>query len=402
MKILQVTNKVPYPLKDGGAIACMNLTRGFSLLGHKVTVLAMNTRKHHIELDEIPDNIKDLAEFRFVFVPANISFVPALVNFIFSKKPYNAVRFINSDFSNALIKLLNKRNYDIIQLEGLYVLPYIDIIRQCSDAKIVYRSHNIEHEIWARTSLMANGLTKYYLKNLSKRIKKFEVKLLNRYDLLVPITERDGFILDKLGNEKPKHVSQTGIETSLLVPNSKNLEHPSLFHIGSLEWAPNQEGLVWFIQNCWDKIHEKFPDVRFYIAGRNAPVWLQRKFGAKNIVFLGEVADAYDFINSKSIMVVPLFSGSGMRIKIIEGMALGKPIITTTIGTEGIHTTSGKNIVLANTSDEFVEAVSNLILQKDYFEKIGRNAIEYIHENFDNLVSTGKLIDFYKQHLENR
>jgi glycosyltransferase involved in cell wall biosynthesis len=399
MKILQVTNKVPYPVKDGGAIACMNLARGFSLLGHEVTILAMNTVKHHVTLTEIPESVKELAEFKLVNVPARISPVSALLNLMFSRKPYNAVRFISKTFEDELIKVLHENDFDIIQLEGLYVCPYIPVIRENSKAKIIYRAHNIEHEIWSRTAIMAHGLEKWYLKNLSKRIKKFEVQTLNKYDLLVPITGRDGAILDKLGNKKPRHVSQTGIDSSVLIPNSKNLKHPTLFHIGSLEWSPNQEGLIWFFDNCWDSIREKYPDLRFYIAGRNAPVWFQRMLNLTNVVFMGEVADAYEFINSKSIMVVPLFSGSGMRIKIIEGMALGKPIVTTAIGTEGISTTSGVNIVVTEDAAGFVQSISDLIENREYFDKIGKNAIEYIHENFDNLSSAGALIEFYKKHI---
>ncbi len=347
MKILQVTNKVPYPAKDGGAIACMNFTRGFSLLGHQVTVLSMNTRKHHVLMEEIPETVRDLADFKLVEVPAGITRLSAMLNLIFSQKPYSAVRFISKSFEMELARLLKENSFDIIQLEGLYVCPYIPVIRKYSSAKIVYRAHNIEHEIWNRTAALAEGFERWYLKNLSKRIKRFEKSMINSYDLLVPITERDGMILDKLGNTKPRHVSQTGIDSSMLIPNSKNLEHPSLFHIGSLDWAPNQEGLIWFLDNCWNDIHQKYPELNFYIAGRNAPVWFQRKLSLPNIIYKGEVADAYEFINSKSIMVVPLNSGSGMRIKIIEGMALGKPIITTTIGTEGISTTSGKNIIVA-------------------------------------------------------
>jgi polysaccharide biosynthesis protein PslH len=400
MKILQVTNKVPYPVKDGGAIACMNLARGFSLLGHDVTILAMNTVKHHVTLTEIPESVKELAEFKLVNVPARISPVSALLNLMFSRKPYNAVRFISKTFEDELINVLHKNEFDIIQLEGLYVCPYIKVIRENSKAKIIYRAHNIEHEIWSRTAIMAHGLEKWYLKNLSKRIKNFEIQILNKYDLLVPITGRDGAILDKLGNKKPRHVSQTGIDSSLLIPNSKNLKHPTLFHIGSLEWSPNQEGLIWFFENCWEAIREKYPELRFYIAGRNAPVWFQRMLNLTNVVFMGEVADAYEFMNSKSIMVVPLFSGSGMRIKIIEGMALGKPIVTTAIGTEGISTTSGVNIVITENAAGFVQSISDLIENHEYFDKISKNAIEYIHENFDNLSSAGALIEFYKNHIE--
>lgn len=399
MKILQVTNKVPYPANDGGAIACMNLTRGFALLGYEVTVLAMNTLKHHTDISEIPESVKDWAEFRLVDVPAPISPFAAAYNLLFSEKPYNAVRFISKSFSRELKKILTEKKFDIIQLEGLYVCPYIPIIREYSDAKIVYRAHNIEHEIWERSALLSSGLKRLYLKILSRRIKKFEKSYMNSYDLLVPITERDGIMLNKLGNTKPLHVSPTGIETTVLIPHSKNLEHPTLFHIGSLEWAPNQEGLMWFIDRCWPKIHDKFPDLKFYIAGRKAPDWLIKKFNAPNIVFEGEVPDAYQFMNSKSIMVVPLFSGSGMRIKIIEGMALGKPIVSTPIGTEGISTKSGKNILIADNEKEFIAEVERLITDYELFQSISRNAIEYIHEKFDNLALAGELTDFYKNNI---
>lgn len=400
MKILQVTNKVPYPTNDGGAIACMNMTSGFALLGHEVTVLAMNTRKHHTELSDIPESLRDWADFKLVNVPARIAPFPALFNLFFSGKPYNAARFISGAFSRELKRVLMNNDFDIVQLEGLYVCPYIPVIRKYSGAKIVYRAHNIEHEIWERTALLSGGLKYLYLKLLAKRIKKFERGFMNQYDLLVPITERDGIILNKLGNNRPMHVSPTGIDTRVLIPHSKNLEHPSLFHIGSLEWAPNQEGLIWFIEKCWPEIHEKFPGLKFYIAGRKAPDWLVRYFNAPNIVFLGEVDDAYQFMNSKSIMVVPLFSGSGMRIKIIEGMALGKPIVSTPIGTEGIATRSGTNILIAENEKEFISDIERLITDEELFAVISRNAIEYIQRKFDNLALAGALTEFYKKYIE--
>lgn len=400
MKILQVTNKVPYPTKDGGAIACMNLTRGFFNLGHKVTVFSMNTAKHNVALDEIPEAVKDLAEFRLVEVPARISPFGALLNLLFSQKPYNAARFISNSFKINLQTHLKGNRYDVIQLEGLYLCPYIPAIRKYSSAKIVYRAHNIEHEIWDRSVVNSHGLVKWYLKILSKRIKKFEGKWMDAYDLLVPITERDGAMLNKLGNTKPSYVSQTGIDSSVLIPNAKTLEYPSLFHIGSLEWPPNQEGLVWFLDHCWLGIHSKYPKLKFYVAGRNAPVWLQKKMELPNLIFEGEVQDAYEFMNSKSIMIAPLHSGSGMRIKIIEGMALGKPIVTTAIGTEGISTTSNENIIVAENVSDFNKSIIELIEDRDYFDKISRNAIGFIHENFDNLASAGALVKFYKKHVE--
>lgn len=398
MRILQLMNKVPWPPKDGGAIACLNMTKGFSMLGHDVTVLSMNTSKHHIRIKDMPANLRSKADFRFVEVPASINWLEATFNLIFSRLPYNAQRFISDDFSQELARLLHEKTFDVIQLEGLYLCPYIPVIRKYSKALIAYRAHNIEYEIWERTAILSDGLRSKYLRNLSRRIKRFEESYLNTYDLLVPITDRDGHILDKLGNIKPKHTSQTGIDFASLVPTAKKLEFPSLFHIGALDWAPNQEGLIWFFDQCWAKIREKCPEVKFYLAGRNAPDWFERKIKRAGVEYLGEINDAYDFINSKAIMVVPLFSGSGMRIKIIEGMSLGKPIVTTDIGTEGIPTTNGENILIANDADQFVEEVVKLVNNRELANQIGKNAIGFIQEKFDNLSQAEALIEFYKQH----
>ncbi len=399
MRILQLMNKVPWPPKDGGAIACMNMTKGFSMLGHEVTVLSMNTSKHHIRIKDMPPHIRSKADFRLVEVPASINWIDAAVNLLFSKMPYNAQRFISDEFSMELIKLLTEKHFDIIQLEGLYLCPYIPVIRKYSEAKIAYRAHNIEYEIWERTAKLSEGLRSKYLRNLSKRIKRFEMNHLNSYDLLVPITDRDGQILDSLGNIKPRHTSQTGIDFASLVPTARKLEFPSLFHVGALDWAPNQEGLIWFFDHCWEKIHADNPQLKFYLAGRNAPDWFERRIKQPGVEYLGEINDAYDFINSKAVMVVPLFSGSGMRIKIIEGMALGKPIVTTDIGTEGIPTQNGTNILIANDAEEFIEAINRLINSRELADQIGKNAIGFIQEKFDNLSQAGALVEFYKQHI---
>lgn len=398
MRILQLMNKVPWPPNDGGAIACLNMTKGFSMLGHEVTVLSMNTSKHHVLLNEMPAAVRSMADFKLVEVPASINWIEAALNLVFSKLPYNAQRFISDEFSYALIKLLTEKKFDVIQLEGLYLCPYIPVIRKYSEALISYRAHNIEYEIWERTAKLSEGMRSKYLNNLSKRIKRFEISYLNKYDLLIPITDRDGKILDQLGNTKPHHTSQTGIDFASLVPTAKKLEFPSLFHIGALDWSPNQEGIIWFLDYCWPKIHNQNPELKFYLAGRNAPEWFERRIKREGVEYLGEIENAYDFINSKAIMVVPLFSGSGMRIKIIEGMALGKPIITTDIGTEGIPTENWNNILIANDENQFTDAIQRLISDRNLADQIGRNAIGFIQEKFDNLSQAGALIEFYTQH----
>lgn len=401
MRILQLTNKTPWPPTDGGAIATLTLSKGFFLLGNQVTILAMNTEKHATTMEDIPEHLAAQIRFKLVDVPAKITFWGALGNLLFSDLPYNATRFISEEYSNALIKLLDEEEFDVIQLEGLYLCPYIPLIRKHSKAVIAYRAHNIEHEIWERTKQVASGFHRLYLTLLAKRIKKFGLSYLNAYDVLVSITDRDGEYLDRIGNVKPRITSQTGIDLSSLVPTAKDLEFPSIFHIGSLEWGPNQEGLLWFLKECWPLITKKYPEVTFYVAGRNAPQWLASKLRKiTNVVFLGEIDDAYQFMNSKAIMMVPLRSGSGMRIKIVEGMALGKAIVSTTIGVEGIAATNREQILIANEPTEFLQAVTELIEDKELYKKICKNAVEFICDKFDNLAIASSLIDFYKEQLD--
>ncbi len=425
MRILQITSKIPYPPKDGGAIATYNLTKGFFHLGHQITVLSLNTNKHHINPDKIIVKNQDFHiiksnfssnslcndKINLIAVDCNTDIKPvkALANLLFSRKPYNAVRFISNALHHTIKKLLSSKDirFDVIQLEGLYLVPYISVLRKYSKAIVALRAHNVEHEIWQRTYYQeTNKVKKAYLKILTRRIKRMEQVMLNSYDVLVPITHRDAKVFQQLGNYKPLHVSPTGIDhTTTETSNHSNLqqnEFPSVFYIGALDWTPNQEGLIWFVDCVWKRITKKYPMLNFYIAGRNAPQWLAERIQCNNVVFEGEVENAKAFMLSKGIMVVPLFAGSGMRIKIIEGMALGKTIITTSIGTEGIDSTNHENIMIANSADEYISAVEKLINDKPLYFTIGRNAIQYIKRHFDNSKITASLVNFYKTAIENK
>jgi glycosyltransferase involved in cell wall biosynthesis len=397
MKILQLTNKPPWPPHDGGAIAVLNLTTGLTACGNKVTVLAMNTSKHHVNPEDIPEDIRQTASFRFAEVPAKISTSGALTNLLFSGEPYTAVRFISDNYRRELRSLLRSTAWDIIQLEGTYLCPYIPEIRHNSMALIAFRAHNIESEIWERSADAVSGWRKIYFSNLSRRIRRFEAHWMNSYDLLIPITERDGDHFSTAGNQKPVMVIPGGIDFSRLGDTIMEAEN-NLFHIGSLDWMPNQEGLLWFVDHCWDKIRQHYPGLTFRVAGRNAPEWLISRLNRPGILFCGEVEDARSFIRSNGIMVVPLLSGSGMRIKIIEGMALGKVIVTTPTGAEGMPVTPGENIMLAHDPEEFVRNTGELIQNKALIRKMGENAQKFARNHFDHLLLAEKLTRFYHQY----
>lgn len=402
MRILFISNKMPFPPKDGGSIATFQHVWGLASLGQQVTVLSLNTKKHNVDITQIPSEITDKIIFKPYHLDTSLSAFDALKNLFFSSMPYNAERFVSEGFEKYLIEILQEQEFDIIQLEGLYLCPYIETIRKYSKALIAYRAHNIEHEIWRRRlEREKNHMKGRYLKLLTNRLQVFEKGFIDKYDILIPITQRDAKCFVEFGNTKPMLVAPTGIDPDKYVPQTHLIQYPSVFHLGALDWFPNQEGLLWFLRNVWRYISKDYTELKFYIAGRNAPKWLIDEFKKfRNIVFVGEVDDAHDFLNKHSILVVPLLSGGGMRVKVIEGMALSKTIISTPIGVEGIPVTVGKDVLIATTPDEFMYCIEKLIKDQYLCEEIGTNALTFVRQNFDSNVLAQELFDFYRKQLD--
>lgn len=398
MRILQICNKPPYPPRDGGSIAMFSLLRALHGLGHEMTVLAMCTPKHSMEKEE-RETLGMYARLHTVDVDTRVKLTDLFLNVVFSARPYNAVRFISADFENKLAGILAGGSFDVVQLEGLYLAPYISTIRRYSTALTVLRAHNVEHEIWDRiANNEPNMLKKSYYRLLARRIRRFETRTMNRYDLLVPITRRDLDSFSQLGNNCPAQVCPAGVDINPgLIASAPDKQ--SLFFLGSLDWIPNQEGLMWFVAVVFPELKRRIPGLSLHIAGRNAPAWLTGKLTGPGIVFHGEIADAQSFMLAHGILVAPYFSGGGMRVKITEAMSLGIPVITTPLGAEGIDVSNGENIVIANTSEEFVAQLERLFEYPDFCLNIGNNGRDFVHQRLDNQKIAVSLAGFYNKYL---
>jgi polysaccharide biosynthesis protein PslH len=393
MKILQICSKIPFPPKDGGSIAMNMLTHGLMNVGNQVQVLAIDTPKQHSQ--KMDEEYAKKTAYRSVFIDTSVKPVAAFLN-LFSSYSYNVNRFYSKEFENVLIEILTAQQFDIIQLEGLWIAPYVETIRKYTTAKIILRSHNVEYMIWERLSeITTSFFKKKYLQLLAKRLKAYEISMLNQYDAIATITELDGMVLKKLGCTVPMIHIPFGIPINQYIINQSNLEKGSVFHIGAMDWRPNVDGVNWFLKNVWRAFVEKKTSQTFYLAGRNMPTELQT-LAMENVVIAGEVADAHQFMNSKEIMIVPLTSGGGMRVKIIEGLALGKIIISTAIGAEGIEYEDGKNIIIANTASEFTTAILKCINEPVYAARIGQHARLLAETKYDNQLISKKLSLFYE------
>ncbi|MGK0389951.1 MAG: glycosyltransferase involved in cell wall biosynthesis [Maribacter sp.] len=403
MHILQLCKKFPYPVKDGESLAISYLGKALHHLGCKVSLLAMNTIKHHADIEAASSLMSHYQSINVIEIDNRLKPKDAFLN-LFSKESYHISRFESEAYGQQLIDLLTNNEFDLIQLETLYLAPYIPTIRQYSKAKIIMRSHNVEHEIWERiTANTTFGPKKWYLSLLTEKLRRYEVSRLNDYDLFAAITQRDLERYVKMGFQGASANIPIGIDIKDYHADfsvfNKNL---SISFIGSLDWMPNIEGLKWFLDKIWDDLQEKYPNISFHIAGRNTPDWLHQ-LQQKNVIVHGEVEDAHAFINAHPIMVVPLQSGSGMRVKILEAMALGRVVITTSIGVEGIHAIHQKEVLIADDKADFIQVMNYCKNNADQLINIGKNAQKFIGNEFDNIEIAKKLLQKCEQiiHSEN-
>ncbi len=394
MKILQLCTRVPNPPVDGGSIAMLNLEYGLHANGVKLKVLAFNTVKQPVDVEKLDPEYLKMTGIEAVYLDNRISPFEAFFN-LFSGESYHVIRFIRRDFEEMLVKTLSENTFDIIQLESLYMVPYIETLRRRSKAKIVLRTHNVEHQIWQR---MADGcrnpFKKWYLNLLATRLRKYESWAFTAVDAIVALTDEDKKQLGMLGATAPVFVAPIGVDIEQYNPVPPPTEN-ILFHIGAMDWLPNQEGMDWFLDNVWPLVAAEFPACRLKIAGKRMP---ERyfKYRSERVMVEEFVPDALEYMSTGRIMVVPLFSGSGMRVKIVEGMAMGKAIVTTPVGLEGIPATDGREVLLATNVDSFVRVLRRCLTEVGLVEKLGQNAREFAKVQFDNPKIGNRLLSFYK------
>ena len=191
MKILQISNRVPWPLNEGGTLGIYNYTRSFSELGHQVTLYCLDGLKHNTPVAEAT---KELQKYAKVYIhPINTDVVVGdAFKGLLKNESYNVSRFYNAIFEEEIISLLNQEKFDVIQLEGTFLGPYIETIRSHFDGLISLRMHNVEYEIWERLAANEkNPLKRLYLSRLATQLNKYEKQLLAKVDVVVPVTEVD-------------------------------------------------------------------------------------------------------------------------------------------------------------------------------------------------------------------
>jgi len=393
MRILQVCKKTPIPAKDGEALAIINLTKLLAKKKAKITLLAIATPKHNNSSQKLPEALSKSVEYKQCFVNTNFS-LSGFVSSLLKNESYALQRFFCKKFEALIIHELKANSYDIVQLEGLYLVPYIASIKKHSKAKIVLRAHNVEHELWYKLAENTNNYFKKILfKRNAKELEKAQISSFLNLDAIVSISTSDELYFKQNQQRAALLNLPFGIDINNYQTKS-DMQNKTVAFIGSLDWLPNLEGLHWFLKEVFPMVLDKIPGAKFYVAGRNLKDKVRfKQYSSTHIA--GEVDDAKAFISAHPVFVVPLLSGSGMRIKIIEAMALKRAVVSTGLGAAGINHSNKKNIVIANSAADFANAIINLLQNQQAIETMGENAFNLVADQYNNDILGDQLIQFY-------
>lgn len=393
MRVLQLCPKVPWPPEDGGRVASRVLALSLARAGAEVRLLALNPAKHRADAGSLPEEARAV-RLETVEHDTSLSVVGFLGSLVRGTS-YNVERFRSAAFELRLASVLAEEPPDVVLLESLYLLPCLPSLRRATRAPVVLRSFNVEHEIWDR--LVAgepNPVRRLLLAHLARRLRAFEIAHRNEPDAVVPITAADAATYRRLGTTVPIHVVPVGLETARVPDRSGEGERSTFVFLGALDWRPNLEGVRWFLERVWPGVRRAVPGARLLVGGSNPPAGVERSLSGEGVTVVGRVPDAQTFFASGAAMVVPLLSGGGMRVKILEAMSVGVPIVSTRLGATGIEARDGVEIRLADRPDAMAAACVELLSDPGRAVELGRAGRRCVLGRFDADVIARNLLGF--------
>ena len=307
-------------------------------------------------------------------------------------------------YYSVLVKLLKQQTFDIVILENLASLNAVSVIRKYDkQVKIIYDAHNVD------SNLAAVGAIKWALNEEELLlINKVQQSLSENVNAILACSKNDlDDFIEMNKNSLPGVVIPNGVSVAnSLVEEGVKMQKPEYILFCGILWStPNTEGLHWFYKNSWPVVQKSFPGLKLLVVGGGKlPADMEALYADSSLQFTGAVEDVKPWYNKAAIAIVPLLSGSGTRLKILEAMSLGLPVISTSKGAEGISYTDGANIIIADKEVEFAHEVMSLLNDKDKRKAIQQSARKLVEEQYDwdvigTTLSTYLNTELYKKEI---
>jgi len=384
--LLVVSPFCPYPAESGGKIRVFHILKELSQR-FSITVLA---------LAEPNDNI---AEAR-----TGLDFIEHLITIpIRSGRTWQFLRLLRNlpqwltgtpaeisiKYSPELLKecrhLAAKGHFDCVQLELPHFIQYAPPFLAAGIPTILV-SHDISYVTQWRRASIAQGPTRRIWEREARLMETYERRAWPRFNSIIAMSEVDRQEILRYSGGTPVQVVPNGVDTHRLQIHDEG-KTPTLIFVGWTRHAPNRDGLQWFLDTIWPDIRQAHATARFVVISRSLPQDLyERVSNDPRIDYLADIEDAYPAVGKSWVSIVPLRIGSGTRLKILEAMAVGTPVVSTSVGCEGIATHDGEGIIIADTPKEFRNAVLTMLNDHSARAKISVNARRVVEEQYDWMV----------------
>ena len=373
MNILIISAFLPYPPNQGGKIRVFNLIKYLSRY-NRVSLACLSSEK--VE-DYGP--LSDFCE-KIVCVERPDRRIRDLVTFLLGKAPFNYVRYSSKEFRSALSELCRTHPFDVVQVEMPMLWQYADTL---ADLPMVLDAHNIEYEIVSDLRTASSNPFKKALYELEKkRLRKREEGAWEECRLCFTVSDKErATIVTRIGDSKKVVTVPNGVDLEKFVFQPKKERNRRILFLGGMDWAPNLDAAQYFLEEIYPRIHESMPDAEVDFVGKD--LWkIKDLIRSANIQQHENVPDVLPWFQKADVLAVPLRQGAGTRIKIIEAMAAGLPVVTTSKGCEGIDVIHGKHLLVADTTEEFANEIIRLIENDSLAVQLTREARHLVEAKY--------------------
>ena len=393
MRILFLTQVLPYPPDSGGKIKAFNLIR-YLAQQHEVILASLirssREREYLAYLQPYCRRIEPV-----VLERSRLKDAAALFGGVLSGRPFSIERDRSPEMQAAVNQLVEEERPDVLHVVQLNMAQYVRAVNHIP--KILDQENAVSTVVERLYRLQGPGLRKALACWEWRRLARHEGEVCKAFDHVLTVTEEDKRALQRLTNGQGNFtVVPIGIDCDAVQPILRKPGARNIISIGNLHWPPNADGLLWFAREIFPLVRQQIPDARFYIVGKNPPreVCRLQDSGLKqpatcnlkpetSIVVTGYVEDPTPYFADSAVFIVPLRAGGGMRVKILDAWARGIPIVSTTIGCEGIEVRDGENILIADIPQDFAQAVARVIRDRELAQRLAENGRKWVEEKYD-------------------
>jgi sugar transferase (PEP-CTERM/EpsH1 system associated) len=385
MKILWLNAGLLLPLDKGGKLRTWHLMRHLAMR-HDITYMSFSdpsqTHADRVAMREVCSWLETVP--RTDPPKGTTRFFADAARHALDRAPYAVAKYRSKAYRQHLERLLATGRFDAIVCD--FLPPVINMPAQLPCPAILF-THNVEAEIWRRhVETAANPVSRLLLTQQWHRMLKFEEAALRRCDLVLAVSDADRQTFQRLYPDavrSPIHVVKTGVDTEYFTPSQAAVRPAHMVFTGSMDWLPNEDGMVYFVRDILPRIREVEPDATLSIIGRAPTPAVRRLAAAAGIHVTGRVDDVRPHVAEGAVYIVPLRIGGGTRLKIFEAMSMAKAVVSTTVGAEGLPVTTGQNIIIADEPSRFARAVVQVIRDTDMRRRLETAARRLVVERYD-------------------